>query len=95
MVTTKKSIGKWRMCIDFTYLDIACLKGNIPFAKHWQVDWWRSMLQNSKFHKTILVILIDNHGLHWRAKETAFMTNICNYYCKVMLFWFKKSGGTY
>ena len=33
VVMVKKANGKWRMCVDFTDLNKACLKDNFPFPR--------------------------------------------------------------
>ena len=33
IVMVKKANGKWRMCVDFTDLNSACLKDNFPLPK--------------------------------------------------------------
>ena len=33
VIMVKKANGKWRMCVDFTDLNKACLKVNYPFPR--------------------------------------------------------------
>lgn len=53
MVMVEKSTGVWRMCMDFTHLNAACLKDNHPLPNI------NKMIDNGSGHK--LLSSVDTH----------------------------------
>ena len=93
VVITKKS-EKWRVCVDFTDLNKACLKDPFPMPKIDQlVDATvghprMSFLDAFQGYHQIPLALDDQ-------EKTAFVTPIGNYHYKVMSFGLKNVGSTY
>ena len=93
-VVVKKKSGKWRMCVDFTDLNKACLKDPFPMLKIDQlVDAivghpWMSFLDAFQGYHQIPLALDDQ-------EKTTFVTPIGNYHYKVMPFGLKNAGSTY
>ena len=93
-VVVKKKNGKWRVCVDFTDLNKACLKDPFPIpridqlvdatAGHPQM----SFLDAFQGYDQIPLALKDQ-------KKTAFVTPTGNYHYKVMPFGLKNVGSTY
>ena len=93
MVVKKKS-GKWRVCVDFTDINKACLKDPFPMPRIDQlVDATAghprmSFLDAFQDYHQILLALEDQ-------EKTAFVTPTGNYHYKVMPFDLKNAGSTY
>ena len=93
-VVVKKKTGKWRVCVDFTDLNRACLKD--PFPMPWidqLVDAtvghpWMSFLDAFQGYHQIPLATDDQ-------EKTAFVTSVGNYHYKVMPFSLKNAGSTY
>ena len=94
IVVVKKKNGKWRVCVDFTDLNKACLKDPFPMPRIDQlVDAtaghpWMSFLDAFLGYHQIQLALEDQ-------EKTAFVTSTGNYHYKVMLFGLKNAGSTY
>ncbi|KAK2416133.1 hypothetical protein QL285_038556 [Trifolium repens] len=94
VVLVKKSNGKWRMCVDYTDLNRACLKDSYPLPC---ID---SLVDNSSGFK--LLSFMDAYSGYNQIPmavadryKTAFMTPTGNYYYNVMPFGLKNAGATY
>ena len=93
-VMVKKKNGKWRVCIDFTDLNKACLKDPFPIPRIDQlVDVtaghpWMSFLNAFQGYHQIPLALEDQ-------EKTTFVTPTGNYHYKVMSFGLKNVGSTY
>ena len=90
----KKSIGKWRICVDYTDLNKACPKDSYPLPS---ID---RLVDGAAGH-TVLSFLDAYSGynqiqMHLRDKERmTFMTDSNNSYYEVMSFDLKNVGATY
>ena len=90
----KKSNGKWRMCVDFTGLNKACLKDNFPLPR---ID---QLVDSTAGHK-LLSFMDAFSGYNqilmnkYNQEKTSFVTSQGLYYYKVMPFGLKKVGTTY
>ena len=93
-VVVKKKSVKWRVCVDFTDLNKACLKEPFPMPKIDQlVDATighprMSFLDAFQDYRQIPLALDDQ-------EKTAFVTPIGNYHYKVMSFSLKNAESTY
>jgi hypothetical protein len=90
----KKSDDKWRMCIDFTYLNKACLKDEFSLPR---IDYLIDTAATSE-----LMSLLDCYsGYHqiWMKKEgetkTSFITPSITYCYLRMPERFKNAGGIF
>jgi len=94
VVLVKKANGKWGMCVDFTDFNKACPKDSYPLPS---ID----ALVDSASGCKVLSFLDAFSGynqikMHPRDEsKTAFMTETCSYYYKVMPFGLKNAGATY
>ena len=94
MVMVKKSNDKWRMCVDFTDLNKACLKDSFPLPR---ID---QLVDSTVGHKLLSFmdvffgynqILMDEDD----QEKTSFVTSQGLYCHKVMPFGLKNAGATY
>lgn len=93
-MVVRKANGKWRLCIDFTYLNKECLKDQFPLPR---ID----QIVDSTSGCDLLSFLDAYSGYHqiFMSKEdeekTAFITP-CGTYCFVgMPFGLKSAGSTF
>ena len=93
-VVVKKKNGKWRVCVDFTYLNKACPKDPFPIS-------WIDQLVDATVGHPRMRFLDAFQGYHQipltldDQERTSFLTPIGNYHYKVMSFGLKNSGATY
>jgi hypothetical protein len=94
VVMVKKSNCKWRMCVDFTDLNKAYPKDPYPLPS---ID---RLIDGASGYK--LLSFMDTYSGYNQIKmstpdapHTAFMTDTCNYFYKVMPFGLKNAGATY
>ena len=94
VVLVKKANGKWRMCVDFTNLNKACLKDSFPLPR---ID---QLVDSTAEHK--LLTFMDAFSRYNQIKmaeedqkKTAFITSQRLYCYKVMPFGPKNAGATY
>ena len=94
MVMVKKANGKWRMCIDFTDLNRACLKDSYPFP---QID----TLVDSTARHELLSFMVTFSGYNQikmseeDQESTSFVTSQGLFCYKVMPFGLKNAGTMY
>ena len=94
VVLVKKANGKWRLCIDFTYINRACLKDSFPLPR---IDL---MVDTTADHE--LLSFIDAFSGYNQIsmdpsnqEKTSFVTSQGTYYYRVMPFRLKNAGATY
>jgi len=94
VVLVKKSSGKWRMCVDFTYLNKACPKDSYHLPS---IDALVDSASGCKLLSFLDVFSGYNQiKMHPMDEEkTAFMTEKSCYCYKVMPFGLKNAGATY
>jgi len=94
VVMVKKSNGKWRMCVDFTNLSMACLKDSFSLPR---ID---QLVDSTTRHKLLSFmdalsgynqILLDEDD----QEKTSFVTNQGLYCYKVMPFGLKNARASY
>jgi hypothetical protein len=94
MVMVKKSNGKWRMCVDFTDLNNACLKDSFPLPHV-------SALVDSTAGYELLSFMDAFSGYNqifmhpFDQENIAFIIDRGLYCYKVMHFGLKNVGATY
>ena len=94
MMVMKKKTRKWRVCVDFTDLNKACLKDLFPMSR---ID----QLVNATVSHPRMSFLDAFQGYHQiplaldDQGKTAFVTPTGNYHYKVMPFGLKNAGSTY
>ena len=93
-VLVKKPNGKWRTCVDFNYLNKACLKDSFSLP---QID---QLVDVTLGHA--LQSFIDAYSRYNRIpmhvpdqEHTSFITDSGLYYYKVMSLGLKNAGATY
>jgi len=93
-VLVKKASEKWRMCVDYTDLNMVCPKHPYPLPS---ID---RLIDNASGFKTLSFmdaysgynqIIMDPLD----APKTAFMTNNKNYHYEVMFFGLRNAGATF
>lgn len=94
VVMVKKASNKWRMCMDFTDLNMACLKDPYPM-----LDIDHVIDGSSGYH---MLSFMDAYSRYNQIKmdpfdipKTTFMSNHANYYYNVMPLGLKNVGTTY
>ena len=93
-VVVKKKSGKWRVCVNFTYLNKACPKDPFPMPK---ID----RLVDATVGHPRMSFLDAFQGYHQiplaldDQEKTAFVTPVGNYHYKVMPFGLKNASSTY
>ena len=94
IVVVKKKNGKWRVCVDFTSLNQACLKDPFPLPKIDQLvdaiaghDRMSFLDAFQRYHQ----IALSTED----REKTAFIIPLGIYCYKVMLFGLKNAGATY
>ena len=94
MVMVKKSNGKWRICVDFTDLNKACLKDSFPLPR---ID---QLVDSTAGHK--LLSFMDTFSRYNQIlmdediqEKTSLVTSQGLYCYKVMPFGLKNTGATY
>ena len=94
VVLVKKANDKWRLCIDFTYLNKACPKDSFPLPR---IDLivdatvGRELLSFIDAFSDYKQISMDPSN----QEKTLFVTGRGTYYYRVMLFKLKNAGATY
>ena len=94
VVMVKKANGKWQICVDFTYLNKACLKDNFPFPR---ID---TLVDSTARYE--LLSFIDAFSGYNQIKmnkddqeRTSFVTSQGLFCYKVILFRLKNTGAMY
>ena len=90
----QKANEKWRMCVDFTYLNKACPKDSFPLSS---ID---SLVDNASGCQ--LLSFLDTFSGYNQIqmhpndeRKTALMAEFASYYYKFMPFGIKNIGATY
>ena len=90
----KKTNGKWRMCVDFTYLNKVCPKDSYPLLSIDSLGdnasscWLLSFLDAFSVYNEIRMHPKDE-------SKTSFMAEFASYCYKFMPFGLKNAGATY
>ena len=94
VVLVKKEIDKWRLCIDFTYINRACLKDSFPLSR---ID----LIVDATASHELLSFMDAFSGYKQISmdpndqEKTSFVTGQGTYYYWVMPFGLKNAGATY
>ena len=94
IVVVKKKNGKWRVCVDFTDLNRACLKDPVPMPK---ID----QLVDAIYGHSRMSFMDNFRGYHQIAlatedqEKTTFISPDANFHYTVMPFGLKNVGATY
>jgi len=94
IVMVKKANGKWRMSIEFTDLNKACLKDSYPFL------WVDALVNSTTQHQLLSFMDAFSSYNQIRIEEmdqekTSFVTNQGLFCYKVMSFGLKNASATY
>ena len=94
VVMVKKPLDKWRMCVDFTDLNKACLKNSYPLPN---IDRFVDGASGYRYLSFLDAYLGYNQILMYSNDEEniAFITEDVNYCYRVMLFELKNVGATW
>lgn len=93
-MVVKKKLGKWRVCVDFTYLNKAYPKDPFPIPR---ID----QLVNATYGHSRMSFLDTFQGYHQiplallDQEKTTFLTLTRNYHYRVMTFGLKNARSTY
>ena len=94
MVVVNKADGKWRICVDFTNLNKACLKDNHPLPR---IDQLMDLTVGNK-----LLSFMDAFSGYNQIRmdevdqeKTSFITSQGLFCYKVIPFGLKNAGATY
>ena len=94
VVLVKKANGKWRLCIDFTDVNRACLKDSFPLP---QID----LIVDATADHELLSFMDAFSGYNHISmdpddqEKTSFITGQGTYCYRVMPFRLKNTGATY
>ena len=94
VVLVKKENGKWRLCIDFTKINRACLKDSFPLPR---ID----LIIDATAGHELLSFMDAFSGYNQISmdpsdqEKTSFVTGRGTYYYRVMPFGLKNAGATY
>ena len=94
VVLVKKTNGKWRMCVDFTDLNKACLNDSFPLPR---ID---QLVDSTAGHKllTFMDAFLGYNQIKIAEEDhekTTFITSQGLYCYNVMPFGLKNAGATY
>ena len=94
IIMVKKANRKWRMCVDFTNLNNACLKDSFPLSRIYQ------LVDSTVGHKLLTFMnALSKYNKIQMVKEnqekTTFITSQGLYCYRVMPFGLKNAGATY
>ena len=94
MVVVKKANGKWRMCVDFTDLNRACLKDSHPLLRI------NTLVGSTTRHELLSFMDVFSGYNQIKMSEedqerTSFVTSQGLFCYKVMSFRLKNIGATY
>jgi len=94
IVLVKKATGKWRMCVDYTDLNMACPKDPYPLQN---IDY---LIDSTSRFRTLSFMDAYSGYNQIRmdpldAPKTTFMTNNKNYHYEVIPFGLKNAGATF
>lgn len=94
IIIVKKSNRKWRMCVNYTGLNKACLKDSYPLSS---IDELVDAAFIFRFFSFMNAYFRYNQILMhpWDEEKTTFITPMTNYCYKVMPFRLKNVGATY
>ena len=94
VVLVKKENGKWRLCIDFTYVNKACPKDSFPLPR---ID----LIVDATASHELLSFMDAFSGYNQISMDpddqenTSFVTGQGTYCYRVMPFWLKNAKATY
>ena len=94
VVLVKKANGKWRICIDLTYINRACLKDSFPLPR---ID----LIVDAKADHELLSFMDAFSGYNHISmdpndqEKTSFVTGQGTYCYRVIPFGLKNVGATY
>ena len=86
----KKSSGKWRMCVNFTDLNEACLKDS------YHLPWVNVLVDFTAQHQLLSFIdAFSSYNQIDDQEKTSFVTSQGLFCYKIMPFSLKNRGATY